>query len=400
MKTRILAVAMLLAVAGWGGIAGAADETDKKIEIGGRVQIEYTNYSTDCPAGMPCLLDDADLVGDSSYDEIFFRRLRPYISGTLTENWMAKIEFDFGEAQDTNEVQVKDAFFVRSGFANTTSRLTIGNAKTRFGRELLNSSSSLQLVERGFVGDHNYGVPDRALGVHWDSRVLDGKVSYGLSAGAENHDPSIYRMDFDTPVNNSSDWNEGKVVAGRVDWHPWGYQKFSQGDFKRDENRLTVGVGAFGWSNDDDNNTYTDPVSGMTINAEKVDLDKASGYEISAAYRGHGVSADAEYQIVDGDTIDPAFTGGIYRDGSTQLDKMALVAGYMFAGRPIEIVVGWDSQDADNYATAWTRTTAGVNVYFNEHDLKLQIDYQQVSNFLGMRDQDHNVVLASTQFKF
>ena len=69
------------------------EEGAKKIEIGGRVQVEYFYYDADCPDGIDCLLEDSDLLGDSSYDRIFFRRLRPYIAGSLTENWLAKMKF-------------------------------------------------------------------------------------------------------------------------------------------------------------------------------------------------------------------------------------------------------------------------------------------------------------------
>ncbi len=375
------------------------EEGDQKIEIGGRIQPMYLNVMPDCSSGVPCLEEDSGRVFDSSTDRLFFRRLRLHIAGTITKFWMGKIAFDFGEAEDAGEVLVKDAFFARSGYANEHSKLTIGNAKTVFSREFLNSSSALMLVERGFTGDHNFGVPDRALGVRWDSRVLDGKVSYAANLGAEHHDPAINRMDFDTPVNNASDWNEGVVAAARVDFHPFGYHEFTQADFARTEPRVTVGLSAFAWSNDDDNNTYTDP-DGTSNNLEKVDLDNADGFEASFAYRGRGVSFDAEYQVVSGETVDKAFTGGLYRDGETDLEAVSIVGGYLFPENSFEVVLGWESQNADNYEDEFTRASLGLNWYLNRHNLKFQITYRVVENFIGLRGQDQDVILASTQFKF
>ena len=44
--------------------------------------------------------------------------------------------------------------------------ITVGNTNFCFSRELLTSSKNQQLVERTFVGDHNYGTPDRQAGIH------------------------------------------------------------------------------------------------------------------------------------------------------------------------------------------------------------------------------------------
>ncbi|HET6279290.1 MAG TPA: porin, partial [Candidatus Polarisedimenticolia bacterium] len=330
MRMRVAAVLMALGMSGAVVIPAQAGVTvyedgDKKIEIGGRIQPFYVAVMPDCQAGASCLQDDSGATFDATVDDLVFRRLRPYIAGTVTKHWMGKIEFDFGEAEGSDELQIKDAFFARSGYTNKTSRLIIGNDKTVFSREFLNSSAALSVVERGFTGDHNFGVPDRALGVKWESQVRDGKVAYAANIGAQQHDPAINRMDFDSPLNNAADWNEGAVVAARVDFHPLGYFKMSQGDFEREASRVAFGLSAFGWKNDDDNNIYTDPATGLTTNTTKVDLDQAAGGEASFAYRGRGVTLDAVYQVVSADTVDGTFTGGLYRDGSTDLDKVELI---------------------------------------------------------------------------
>jgi hypothetical protein len=400
--TSALAVASV--AAGLPALAGITvyknEKGDKKVEIGARIQVEYVGIEPRCDAGVACLEDDGGDTFDSYDDDLFFRRLRPYIAGTITEDWMGKVEVDFGESLDADEVQVKDAYFEYSGFDNEHSKLFIGNSKTVFAREFLTTSAKLVLVERGFTGDHNVGVPDRALGVRWDTGVLDDKISYQLHGGVGSHDPAVNRMDFDSPVSNQGDWNEGLVASGRIDFHPLGHVDFSQGDFdKKDRSKIVFGLGAFGWWNDGDNDTYTD-AGGNATSLTKVDLDEALGYELSFGYRGHGVTIDAEYQRVSGDTVDEDFTGGIYRDGSTDLDKVSIVGSYMILQSFFEIVLGYDQQDASNYEDVYRRTTAGLNWYFNQHNLKLQLDYRRTENFIGLQGQDQDVVFVSTQFVF
>ena len=60
-----------------------------------------------------------------SRDRIFFRRLHPYIQGSVTRNWDGKIQVDFGDAE---EVAIKDAYMRYKGWKNL--ELYIGNTKS------------------------------------------------------------------------------------------------------------------------------------------------------------------------------------------------------------------------------------------------------------------------------
>ncbi len=380
---RILILAMavpLLAVPVLAGIV-VHEDGDKKIEIGGRIQLQYL-YS--------------DVETEQSVDELYFRRLRPYIMGTVTKNWVGKIQFDFGKAEGSNEVAVKDAWMEYSGWNNM--KLRLGNTKMHFSREFLTSSKTLQLVERSFVGDHNFGTPDRVLGVRLNGNSESKKWTWGIGAGVASLDPAAGRMDFDTPVNRSTDWNEGLQLSGRVDFHPFGYLKMSQGDFDRKQ-KMTVGIGAFTWSNDDDVNTYTDD-AGNAIDPDSVDLDSANGVELSIGYRNAGWSVDGEYQIVSGDTIDSSFTGGLYANGTTDLNKYSVEGGYMLRSGKVEFVAGYDSLDADNYEDSWNRTAVGVNYFFNKNKTKVQLTYRMSSNFAGVAGDDVNTGFLQFQYVF
>ncbi|UCF67089.1 MAG: hypothetical protein JSV80_15100, partial [Acidobacteriota bacterium] len=211
-----------LAVPAFAGVV-VYEKDGKKVEVGGRIQLQYRNI---------------DGESDDSFDRVFFRRLRPYLAGTVTENWFGKIQFDFGESEDADEVQVKDAYLQFLG--KKRHKLTIGNSKSVFSREFLTSSTKLQIIERGFAGSHNFGVPDRQMGIRYDGQNESRKVTWGAVLGAQHHDPAINRMDFDTPANNQSDWNQGLVIAARIDLHPLGYLKFDRGDFNSDEWRYNI----------------------------------------------------------------------------------------------------------------------------------------------------------------
>jgi len=358
------------------------EEGDKKVEVGGRVQIQYLQTSPD---------------GGESLDEIFLRRLRPYIQASVTKNWVGKIEFDFGENLDADEVEVKDAYMLWT--KHEDHRLFWGNSKTTFAREFLTSSTRLELVERTFTGDHNFGTPDRMLGLRVDNGALDERLTYQFSLGAEHHDPGFQRIDFDSPVSHEADWNEGVVAAARVDFDPRGHMPLQAADFHTEEFKYGFGAGGYYWTNDDDNNTYTD-AAGTSLDPTRADLDEASGYEVAFYLRGRGLSADLAYQGIHGETVATGFTGGLYLDGETDLDKSSVTVGYMLPTTTVEIVVGWDALDASNYQTTWTATIFGVNYYLDKHNLKVQGNYRMGKDVFGVSGDDLDTVQIQTQFVF
>lgn len=353
---------------------------DKYLKLGGRIQMQY--YKEDPNSG-------------DSTDEVFFRRFRPYIEGSVHKDWKGKFQWDMGKAEDSNEIAVKDAYMQYKGFENMT--LSIGNVKTPFSREFLTSSKKQQLVERTFVGDHNYGAPDRSAGIHLRGNSAGKQTTWAFSIASESIDPDAKKLDFDTPINKNSDWNEGSIIAGRVDFHPFGYLKMSQGDFKR-EQKATIGLAAFSWSNDDDNNTYTS--GGTSTSTSKADIDSVTGLEISGAYRNAGLSIDAQYNMISADTVDTAFTGGLFLNGTTDLKSLALEGGYMIVPNKFELVVGYESQDADNYADKWDRTSFGANWYIHKHDVKVQLTLRQGENKNGVAGNDVDEMFLQTQYVF
>ncbi len=375
--------ATCLGAAHAGGVT-VYEKDEKFVKLGGRIHVQYYQMSPD---------------GESSTDKIFLRRLRPYVEGSLHKDWKGKLQWDMGKGKDDNELAVKSAYLQYKGFS--AGKLYIGNFKLGYSREEMISSERQQTVERTFVGDHNYGIAEYLVGVRFDGFAAGKKISYILSAGGMNLDPDDKKLDFDTPVNTKKDWNEGWVAGGRVDYHPLGYLPFSQGDFSG-EQKLTVGLGAFAWSNDDDNNTYTQSGKHDAVAAanNEVDVDSANGAEISVAYRVAGFSLDAQYNVINASTVDSDYSGGIFKSGETTLTQMALKGGYMVIPSKLELVAAVESMDADGYKDVWRRNSIGANWFFHKHDIKVQLTYRQGENKDGKKGADLDELFLQTQYVF
>ena len=392
----VTAVAATFLFAGVVSAANAAGVTvykddDKYVKVGGRIQLQYHLEN-------PNAVFDPGGSGSESTDEVFFRRLRPYIEGSVHKDWKGKFQFDYGKAEDTNEIAIKDAYMQYKGFK--FAKISLGNSNFPFSREFLTSSKYQQLVERTFVGDHDYGTPDRNVNLKVEGHLLENDMlGWQAAVGSASIDPDEDKLDFDTPVNKNSDFNEGWIVGGRVDFHPFGKLKFSQGDFKRTEMKATISLAGFGWWNDDDNNDNT-TAGGVDVGAGKPDVDNVTGFEVSGAFRFAGFSIDGEYNFFTAETVDPTFTGGLYQNGETDLENLAIEGGYMVIPDKLEVIGGWQWQEADNYTEEWTRASVGLNYFFKKHDIKLQTTYRFGSDIDGRENRDVDEWFVQAQYVF
>ena len=379
--SALLLVMLALAAAGTVALGGGVtyeNEDGDYVKLGGRIQLQY--HITD-PDG-----------GDST-DELLFRRFRPYIEGSIHEDWKGKFQFDLGKGS----VAIKDAYMKYSGLG--AMDVAIGNANFCFSRELLTSSKYQQLVERTFVGDHNYGTPDRQAGIHLQGKVADGLLVWNAGVAKAAIDPSNSKLDFDTviQVDAGSDWIEGDMVGGRVELFPMGTLKHSQGDFKRDGLKVALGLGAFTWNNDGDH-VNTDEETGAVSDS---DVDNVTGAEVSAALRVAGLSIDAQYNVFGAELVNGAAgIDGIYDDGETTLSNYAVEGGYMVVPSRVELVAGYQSQDADGYSKPWNRTSIGANFFVAKHDIKYQVTYRMGENKDGEEGNDVDEVFVQAQYVF
>lgn len=334
------------------GAAGAVtlyEEEEAVVELGGRIQVQYFRV-------------DPDTEGADSTDDLFLRRFRLEIEATVTENWLGVWQIDFAD----DEVDIKDAFIAYTGFSIGT--ITVGNHHVPFSREKLTSSNRQQLVERTFVGDHNFGVPDRQLGIS-----LQGgeRLAYWIGYYKAGIDPSTSAIDFDTTLTDDVEYS-GDVIAGRIDIFPIG-EPFSpgQGDFEFAGPRLGIGINAYTWSNDDDD-----------VSDAATDYEEVQGYGADAQLKWAGLDIHAAYQAFTSETLDPTINAGLIVDGEGDFDTYAIEGGYMIpvGSDFIEPVAGYQVLDLDAVDDKDKRISAGINYFFNEHNDKIQFTYEMGSD--------------------
>ena len=378
-------LALTVAGATLAGMCQAAgvklENDDGYVKLGGRIQLQY-HY------------EDPD--GGESSDEIFFRRFRPYIEGSIHEDWKGKIQVDFGKG----DTEIKDAYAAYGGVDGLDIKL--GNTVFPFSRERLTSSKKQQLVERTFVGDHNYGVPDRAVGLHLGgSAGEDGMLSWGAALVSAAVDADDKKLDFDTPVSlkRGDDWTEGYMYGARVEFAPMGAIKYEQTDFPGSDLKVAIGAAAFGWQNDDDVLQDPDDPDAEDGVKKKHDVDDAAGFNLGLALRWMGFSADAEFNSVDASLTEGGIDQGLYQGSDTTVESFAIEGGYLI-GKQVEVVYGFETLDADGYSDAWNRNSFGVNYYFAKHDIKVSSTYRINTDKDGKSGNDEDEVFVQMQYVF
>ncbi|MDY6942463.1 MAG: porin, partial [Pseudomonadota bacterium] len=330
----------------------------------------------------PAVGPDADAT-----DDFFLRRMRFYIEGSVTENWSGIWQVDFGK--ESENPAIKDAYIQYSGLS--AGKIIIGNHNAPFSRELLTSSKRQQLVERTFVGDHNYGTPDRQMGIS-----IKGGDNFQYQVGVYNAgiDPSTSKLDWESRTSEDAEYF-GYMVAGRLDFYPMGKFKKAQGDFARDKFQLGVGVNAYTWSNDDDTYAGADPAIVAPGEYESV-----TGYGADVAVRGAGLSVDAEYNSYSSDTNSDSFSGGLIEDGSGDFATYSVEGGFMVVPSKLEIVAGYQGLDADAWDETWTRMSIGANWFFSKHKDKIQFEYQMGDDVQGVKDDEETIIYVQFQHVF
>jgi hypothetical protein len=352
------------------------------LELGLRVQLQYYH-----------------LGGEGwSEEKLYFRRLRPALEASLSPSWEAEAEFDFGDTIEGERAEFKDVFISYLGLSSKGLRVTLGNEKAVFSRQLQSSSTSLTLVERGVVGLDDFGILDRVLGARVDLRDSKKRFVAAASAGLASHEPNAGQMEFESPLNAGEDANRGWTFSGRVEAQPLGEVDYDQGDFEREPLRFAIAAALYRWSNDGSRNPDTQ--AGETLAPGAPDLARSRGLELSGALRGRGLSADAEIQWIRGTAADDTFDGGLYHRGEAELKKASLQTGYMIVAERLELVGGFDRLDAQTYGAPWKRLSLGATHYWNRQQLKLQINYQLHWSFLGSRGDDPQSVVTQLQLVF
>ena len=343
---------------------------DKYMKIGGRIQIQYHIEDP----------DDGELT-----DELFLRRLRPYVEASTHEDWKGMFQWDFG----LGKVEPREVYMQYHGLENMLIR--IGNTEFPFSREFTTSNKKQQLVERTFVGNSKRGTPDRQTGIHLHGNNLAKKLTWRAATVIASQAPDNRKLDYRTAISlyQDDDWSQGPMAGARVDYHPFGFMEFSQGDFDR-KLKATIGISGFTWQNDHDTLDTT----------RSNDVERISAFEISGAVHGGGISVDAQYNIFASRLVDNGISEGLYKDSKATVTQYSVEGGYMVIPSRVELVAGYQVQDADGYDKAWTRSSVGLNYFVKKHNIKFQLTYQIGNNVDGTDGNDINEMFLQTQYVF
>jgi hypothetical protein len=368
------------------------DESERWLDFSLIVQAEYLQNS---PNNGP------------NTEQLFFRRLRPVIMGGM-DDWQGIIMLDFGAGEDgtTYSTAIRWANFQYVGFDQ--AHATFGSFKPWFSRELLTDGPHLEAIERSPVGDTNYGNPDYMIGFAWDQMLENRQVAYYVSVGLEDHLQSVSQMQMRSPAYAASGANQGVLATGRLDFYPLGEMPYDprplhtppppvyfQADFHTDTWRMIVSTAAYGWINDNNSNPFT--VNGASTSTTMADLDRAFGIEVSGGLRGFGVSADLEYQFIHGDLLVSTFTGGLFVNGRTDLNKLSVNAGYMLP-YDVELVGTWSAVRATGFERPLTEVRIGMNWFLKKYAIRFSGEYTWVDNMNGTPGYNVGVTRALAQF--
>jgi len=355
------------------------------LKFGGRVQVQYHKN---------------DLDPGTDTEDVFFRRVTPYLEAGLGKDWLARAQVELvSSSTGRRKTAYKDNYLQYKGVKNI--QINIGNAGFPYSREFLTSAERQQFVERTVTGNRSYGVPYRNLGVHVLGQCADTRISYGLSVASATLHQDTTKILFDSPLDRVDPYQSGWIAGGRVDYHPYGKLAFSQGDFDG-KTKATVGVAAYTWNNNG-HTLYTNP-GGISTSTTKNDVDQIRAIELSGAVRYRGLSADAEYNKIDADAVDRNFTGtgsgNLYKNGHAALHSYMAKGGYMAIANKLELVAGYQGLEADTYKKAWTTAFVGANWFFNKHDLKLQTTFARSKDVKGAPGKDQDELFAQLQAVF
>ena len=362
-------------------------------------------------------LDGGGAGTDPNTDSIFFRRLRPFFYGAFNKNWQGIIQMEFGngfEGQD-QKTSIKYAYMEYLGFeTNQQSSLKIGSFKPYFGREFQTLDPHLQTIEGTFTGIQWYGTPDFMMGLGFTRMTPDRKMSYGVTAGTMSINQRPDRIFFQSPQNqtNSND-NTGYLVSGRVDFYPFGEMPFNpkpltanafdRSDFHNTQAwRMMMSVGGYGWWNNSDSNHGTTGTclagnNNVCPNGQ-TDVNQVYGIEVSGGLRGYGFSGDIEYQHIHSDLRNATFTGGLYSNGNTDLNKFTVNGGYMIYRDKVELAGSYALLTASNFPSNWHSYRAGLNWFVHEYAIRFSADVTFNVNAYGTDGAWENVGRLQAQF--
>lgn len=386
MKMR-LAVTTALAL----GLAGTAqaDTTYKpgdsvtvlqsdtyKLTIGGRLQVQYEyqkNDDSNAAGAAGASVDRADLSS--------FRLRRMYV-------WMKGYAFTrdltYKMQADMKDPQLVDTF-LNYRFMDEL-QLQLGQDVMPFCRQELNSSATLQLVERSQA--NTWFTPSYDTGATFWGKVAGGLVTY--QAGVYNGVGQNRRRATTAPAPGSASnaYNLRLAVNPLGDWG-----SYAESDVEGTAspllsvggayhlNRLaqggTTGTGAAG-ALEANTTPYATGFLSARSNATNGGILGIRMFEVDLAFKWMGIYAQGEYFSA------KAEAGNLAGKPKLEATGWYAQAGYMVLPQTLEIAARYGSVDPNTASAAkndaLTEITGGVNYFHAKQNAKLQLAVSQLKN--------------------
>ena len=344
------------------------------LAIVNRAQFRFTHEMPD---------DEVRLVGTDEPGEgkgaFRVRRAKTELRGWVwkkTLTYELQLSWAGPEPGASTQTPLEDLVLTWDASGDGRFRLRGGQFKVPLGRQEMTTSSGLQFVDRDILsGEFTRG---RDLGLQVDGLVAGRKLEY--AAGVFNGNPAS-RLGND---NRAFQYN------ARVVFHPFGFVRYSEGDFE--SRMLPEGVAA-------EHPQRPRPLIALGLQAEHNDLHGSGsrvndykttilGGELVVKYRG--ASLFAEYFARDRDPE----TGPSFRS-----DGWHAQAGYFLLRDRLEAAARHARDDPSPAAGDDVTETGGVVSYFiRRHALKVQADLRRLEN--GNLDVVNHELRVQTQVIF
>ncbi len=298
--------------------------------------------------------------------EFLVRRLRLELKGNLLgETLTYRIQLGFANRDTEADLRLPLRDAIIEWAPHKLMHLRVGQMKVPFGRQRVNSSSALEMVDRSIVT--NELNLDRDVGVYLHSTAIGGSGGFlGYALGV-----------FGGDGRNRVGTTPGLLFVAQLNAAPFGrFDDLSEGDLKSDTKpRLLVSVsGAY-----NQNTNRSQSTLGSTYTLGGFDYAHAA---VAALFKWHGFSASGEFLYRRSNEVSHTGVPTGAKAAITEYARSArgyFVQASQMLGPHVQVTarVGEFAPigETDPKLLRSRELGAGLNYYFMDHNLKLQADY-------------------------
>ncbi len=318
LAVLLVACSLLLSVGLEAQEAGSGEESSFELNLSARLQVRHT------------VSDPADAERTASTR---IRRARLAVSGAAYRDFDYQIQAELSGPG----AQLIDAF-VRYRYASWLA-VRFGQVKAPYGRQWINSSRDLQLVDRSIVdGRFSAG---RQQGVSIGGRLVDDLIEYSVGV-FDGHG-----------INQSVNDNNRVMTTARAVVTPLGaFDPVESAHDRPESPRVALGIAGL-----------------RNGEGDRGAVTEISRWNLEAAFKMAGFSAVAEYHQ---ERREPP------EANLTETRGWYLQGGYLFAGAGHEFVARRAVIDPVGAVGGTTESRVGYNRYLHGHRVKLQADLSRI----------------------